>query len=141
MLEQEKPYVKLSETEYEIKIKGKTKLIEVPFGKVEKVFHAFISNGGIIDPETGQVQTDILSLISSFKDVGNILLTTFDENGQVTEPGNCSTLGTAEVIGLFQMATEVVETFIKGLTAMQTAQNQKQEALKEKDEKKKTKAP
>ena len=118
-MSEEKPFKKISNIEYEVQINGRTKAIKVPFGKVEKVFSAFISNGGIIDPQTGQVQTDILSLISSFKDVGNTLLTEYDDAGKVVEEGNCTNLGALEVIGLFLLATAVIEDFIKGLTALQ----------------------
>lgn len=120
--EEATPFKKISEIEYEVQVGGRTKLIRVPFGKTEALFRDFISNGGIIDPVTGQVQTDILSLISSFKDVGNTLLTEFDDNGKVVTEGNCSTLGTTEVIALFQLATHVIENFIKGLTAIQKSQ-------------------
>lgn len=117
--EEVKAYRKLNELEYEVQVAGKTKLITVPFEKVSLLFKDFISNGGIIDAETGQVQTDIISLISSFKDVGNTLLTEFDEKGKVVEEGNCAILSTTEVIGLFQLATSVIENFIKELTLLQ----------------------
>lgn len=114
-----KAFKKVSETEYEITLNGRTKTIQVPFEKVSQVFKCFISNGGIIDPETGTVQTDIISLISSFKEVGNTLLTTHDETGKVLEEGNCANLSTADVIALFTLATTVVEDFIKELTTLQ----------------------
>jgi len=116
---EDKPFKKISAIEYEVQVNGRTKSIKVPFGKVEKVFAAFISNGGIIDPITGQVQTDIISLISSFKDVGNTLLTEYDDKGTVVEEGSCASLDTMEVIALFQLATAVIEDFIKGLLTLQ----------------------
>lgn len=114
-----KAYRKISSTEYEVQVKGRTQVINVPFGKTEAVFKAFISNGGIIDPITGLVQTDIMSLISSFTDVGNTLLTEYDETGKVVTPGNCSSLETSEVVALFKLATEIVEGFIETLTQIQ----------------------
>lgn len=118
MSKEEKPFKKVSPTEYEIVIGGKTKLINVPFGKTEKIFACFISAGGIIN-EYGEVTTDILSLISSFKSVGDTLLTEFDDAGKVVTEGNCNLLSSVEVISLFQLATEVVENFIKELATLQ----------------------
>lgn len=119
MFKEGKLYRKVGSIEYEVQLGGRTKTILVPFGKTEAVFKAFISNGGVIDPETGQMQTDILSLISSFKDVGNVLLTEYDENGKVVTEGNCLNLETNEVVSLFKLATEIVEGFIKTLTQME----------------------
>lgn len=115
------PFRKVSPTEYEMVIGGRTKLIKVSFGKTEILFKDFISKGGIVNPETGEVETDIISLISSFKDVGNTLLTEYDDYGKVTEAGNCGSLATTEVIALFSLATHVIEDFIKGLAAIQKA--------------------
>ncbi len=112
-------FKKITNKEYEVEINGRTKTIMVPFGKTELIFKEFISNGGVIDPITGEVQTDIISLISSFKSVGNILLTEYDEAGKITKEGNCVDLEAAEVITLFQVATKVIENFILELTAMQ----------------------
>lgn len=120
--EETKPFKKLSDLEYEIQVNGRTKLIKAPFEKVSLVFKAFIDNGGVIDITTGQVNTDIISLISSFKDVGNVLLTSYGETGEITEEGNCSNLATKEVIALFQLATHLIQDFIVELTAMQKSQ-------------------
>lgn len=113
------PFRKINDKDYEVQIEGRTKAISVPFGKVEQVFAAFIANGGVIDPDTGEVTIDLLTLISSFKDVGNILLTEFDDAGAIITEGSCAKLSTLEVISLFQLATEVIENFIKGLAALQ----------------------
>lgn len=118
----EKPFKKISELEYEIQVAGRTKVIKAPFEKVSLVFKAFIANGGVIDPITGQVNTDILSLISSFKDVGNVLLTEYGEDGKVIEEGSCSCLATKEVIALFTLATHLIQDFMKEMSEMQTAQ-------------------
>lgn len=120
MSEGTKPFKKVSATEYEIIIGGKTKLVNIPFGKTEKIFSCFISSGGIIN-EQGEVTTDIISLISSFKSVGDTLLTEYSDVGKVVEEGNCSNLSTAEVVALFQLATEVVENFIRELSILQKA--------------------
>lgn len=124
-------FKKVSNKEYEIQIDGRTHTIRVPFGKTELIFREFISSGGMIDPTTGAVQTDLISLISSFHSVGDVLLTEFDETGKVTKEGNCFDLETEDLIVLFQLATEVIENFIKGLTAMRTAsatRNQEKES-------------
>jgi hypothetical protein len=102
-------YRKVNNKEYEITIDGRTKTIMIPFGKTELIFKEFIAHGGVIDPATGEVQTDILSLIASFRSVGDILLTEYDEVGKVAKEGTCADLD----------ATEVIANFIRGLEAMQ----------------------
>lgn len=115
-------FKKINNIEYEIQIGGRTRTVKVPFGKTELLFKEFISSGGVIDPQTGAVQNDLISLISSFRSVGNILLTEFDEAGKVTEEGNCFHLESEDLLALFQLATSVIENFISGLTAMKTEQ-------------------
>jgi hypothetical protein len=122
---------KISNKEYEIQIDGRTRTIFVPFGKTEMIFREFVSSGGVIDPTTGEVQNDILSLISSFGNVGNVLLTEFDETGKLVKEGNCFNLASEELVDLFQLATSVIENFIKTLTQMKeasTTQNQQSES-------------
>lgn len=111
-------FKKISGTEYEIVLQGRTKSIFVPFAKTQKLFKVFIQNGGILDEE-GRIQTDIITLIDSFKDVADLLLTEHDENGHVVKEGNCANLDSADVIALFQLASEVLGNFIGELTAMQ----------------------
>lgn len=110
---------KLNSKEYEIKLNGKTKLISVPFGKVEKIFAAFIQNGGVIDPSSGEVQTDVMTLIMSFRSVGDLLLTDFDKEGTPIEVGSCSDLDATEVTELFQIAVDVIKNFFLNLLQMQ----------------------
>lgn len=120
----QKPYKKISEIEYEVQANGRTKSIKIPFEKVSMLFRSFIANGGIIDPTTGQVQTDIISLITSFRDVGDILLSEYDDMGKLVEQGNCSQLDSREVIGLFVLASDQIANFILELTEMQKSINQ-----------------
>ena len=130
-------FKKISGTEYEIVLQGRTKSIFVPFAKTQKLFIVFIQNGGIIDEE-GRIQTDIITLIDSFKDVADLLLTEHDEEGHVVKEGNCSNLDSADVISLFQLASEVLQSFILELTAMQKPQetpNQPNEEENVKDKK------
>jgi len=132
-------FKKISSKEYEIVLEGRTKTVLIPHGKVEMLFKEFINSGGVIDPVTGQVQNDILSLIASFKSVGNLMLTEFDEEGKVTKEGNCFSLESTDVINLFKLASEVISDFIKGLTEMQTPETPNQPSEKENAKAKKTK--
>lgn len=135
----EEAFVKVSETEYQIKLNGKFETIKTPYAKVEKVFHAYINAGGVIDPITGQVQTDILTLITSFKEVGNILLTEHDENGVVTKEGNCANLAVQDVVNLFKLSTELIQNFIKTLEALNPVQTPTTNQDEEKGSKRKIK--
>lgn len=114
----EKPFKKVGPIEYEVVLSGRTKTLKVPFNTTQAIFSSFISSGGVIDPVSGEVQQDILSLITSFKAVGDILLTEHDEEGKVTVEGNCSTLSAEDVIVLFQLASEIIQDFIQRLTQM-----------------------
>lgn len=114
----EKPFKKVGPIEYEVQLGGRTKTLKVPFNTTQAIFSSFISSGGVIDPVSGEVQQDILSLITSFKAVGDILLTEHDEEGKVTVEGNCSTLSAEDVIVLFQLASEIIQDFIQRLTQM-----------------------
>jgi len=114
----EKPFKKVGPVEYEVQLNGRTKTLKVPFNTTQAIFSSFISSGGVIDPVTGAVQQDILQLITSFKSVGDILLTEHDEDGKVLKEGNCSTLSAEDVIILFQLASEIIQDFILRLTQM-----------------------
>lgn len=135
MSEQVKPFRQVGPIEYEIQIAGKTKSIRVPFALTESIFKSFIESGGVIDPETGQVQQDIRALIGSFKEIGNLLLSEFDEEGHELKKGNCGNLGASDVIVLFQLAAFIVEDFIKALTQMQAPQSQPEAPKEEKSPK------
>ena len=121
---EEKSFRKVSPTEYELVLDGRTRTIKVLFKVIEAVFQAFLAAGGVIDPETGEVQQDVLQLIASFRSVGDILLTERDEDGKVVKEGNCSNLSAEDVLALFQLATHVVENFIKLLTQAQAPRGQ-----------------
>jgi len=126
--EAEKTYRKISDKEYELQVNGRTKSILAPFGKVEKLFSAFIAGNGVID-ERGNVQTDIITLVSSFHSIGDIMLTEYcPETGKVLVEGNCATLDHSEVIALFQVASEIISNFILSLSQIspqtQTSENE-----------------
>lgn len=114
----EKPFKKVGPIEYEVQLNGRTKTLKVPFNTTQAIFSSFISSGGVINPVTGEVQQDILQLITSFKSVGDILLTEHDEDGKVLKEGNCSSLSAEDVIVLFQLASEIIQDFIQRLTQM-----------------------
>lgn len=137
----EQAFKQVSPIEYEIQLAGRTKTIRIPFAVTEAVFKNFVSSGGLINPQTGEVQQDILQLITSFKAVGDILLTERDEEGKVLKEGNCANLCAEDVIVLFQLATSVVESFIKTLTQMRNPQSQPEPVEKSTKKVSKTESP
>ncbi|BCS54037.1 hypothetical protein [Geobacter sp. SVR] len=121
---QEKPFRQVSPTEYEIKIGDQTRIIKAPFAVTEAVFKEFITSGGVIDPETGLVQQNIVQLITSFRNVGDLLLSEYDDEGHETKRGNCAALSASDVVVLFQLATHLVESFIQILAQLKEPQGQ-----------------
>lgn len=113
--EQERAFKKISPTEYVIIIEGQPRTIKTSFGLNELLFKEYILGGGIIDIETGEVTTDVLTLISSFRPIGNILLTEYDEDGKVVSKGATFKLGTADLVNLFLLASELIMDFTKDL--------------------------
>lgn len=136
MSQEDKPFRKISEKEYELVINGRTKTISIPYIKVEKLFSAYVTNGGVID-ENGQVVTDIVTLVTSFRAVGDIMLTEYEVVNNkivVAEEGDCSSLSHSEVIALFQLSSEVISNFILSLSQI-SPQAQTQEVVDEKSKK------
>jgi hypothetical protein len=130
----QEPFVKVSEVEYQVLLSGKYVSIATPFEKVSQIFNLYISLGGVIDPTTGEVQTDIITLVGSFKAVANLLLTQHDEEGKVVKEGNCASLATSDVITLFKLANELITVFTKALeTSLAPTPNQN--AVEEKTQK------
>ena len=118
MSSENQKFKKVGPIEYEIQLSGRTKTLRVPFGLTEKIFKVFIEAGGIIDPVTGEVQQDVIQLICSFRSIGNILLTEFDENGKAVSEGDCDSLDSVDVITLFQLATEIITNFMQTLAQL-----------------------
>lgn len=112
---------KINEKKYQLEIEGEFKTIDVPYGKVEAVFDAFVGAGGMVDAE-GRVVNDLTALIRNFGKVGDIMLTTYDEKGKVAEEGCCAVLSTTETIELFEVAQDVITGFIGAITRMQEKQ-------------------
>lgn len=113
-----KPFKKVGPIEYEVTLNGRTKTLKVPFNTTQAIFNSFIRSGGVVDPRTGEVQQDILQLITSFNEVGDILLTERDDEGKVVKEGNCATLSAEDVIILFQLASEIIQDFMQRLTQL-----------------------
>ena len=130
----QEPFVKVSEVEYQVLLGGKYVSISTPFEKVSPIFNLYISLGGVLDPATGEVQTDIITLVGSFKAVANLLLTQHDEEGKVVKEGNCAALATSDVITLFKLANELIMVFTKELERS-LAPTQSQNAAEEKTQK------
>lgn len=107
-------YTKQSDKLYRTEIDGKLTDIFVPYCKTELIFQAFISSGGQINEE-GQVDTDPLLAFATFKTVGNVLLTEYDQDGNITKNGNCAMLSPAELRDLFLIGKDSVENFISAL--------------------------
>lgn len=101
---------------YQIELDGRYVDVPVPYIKVEKIFSEFMGNGGLIDPTTGLVTTDLMILISSFGSVGDAVLTEYDEQCRVVKAGNCRSLSFEEVPELFEIAVDVIENFIGRLS-------------------------
>ena len=120
--EVEKPFVMISPTEYKIIIDGKPRTIKTSFGLNELLFREFIYGGGIINPETGEITTDIMSLISSFRPIGDILLTEFEDYGKVVTQGTTFNLKTKDLVNLFKLASELIMLFIPELEALKEIQ-------------------
>lgn len=114
----DKKWRKISEKKYELLAEEGAIIIDVPYGKVELIFQEFLGNNGVIDPTTGTVQTDLLTLITSFGTVGNIVLTKFDLQGNLVEEGNCKALTPSLVPSLFEIAIDVIENFTQVISGM-----------------------
>lgn len=130
-------YEKINDKKYTIRIDGQLRDINVPYGKAQALFETFVGEGGVID-EKGEVKNDIMSLVSQFGKVGDCLLSEYGPKGQVVVEGDCSELSVAETIALFQMASEVVSSFIEAIS--QTKSLTPEPVAEVKDKASKTKA-
>lgn len=128
----EEKYKKISDSEFQLEINNKYETIKMPFGKVEALLKCFAGNGGLIDPETGIVKTDLLTLVSQFGELGTIALSTFNEDGEMTEKRSCKGLSHKDVINLFMFIQDVIQGFIQAISETQTevAESQKEKAKK-----------
>jgi len=121
-VEPKETWKQLSDRKYQrLNAEGEWVTIDVPYGKIEMLLSEFLGKNGIIDPATGIVKTDLMTLISNFGTIGDIMLTEFDEQGKVKVPGNVKNLSMTEVPALFTMAVHIIETFINAVSSMQGA--------------------
>lgn len=120
--EVEKPFIKISPTEYRITIAGEPRTIKTSFGLNELLFREFLQGGGLINPETGEITQDIMALISSFRPVGDVLLTEFDDYGKVVTRGATFNLSTPDLVNLFMLASELIMLFIPELERLKEIQ-------------------
>lgn len=127
---EEKKWRKVNSKRYQILIDEEWQVIDCPYLKVENIVQIFIGNGGMINPISGEVETDPITLISSFKTVGNALLTEHDKEGNVTKEGNCSMLSYEDLPVLFEIAVDIISGFI-GLVVKT---NQKEQTLQEQNQ-------
>lgn len=103
---------KINDKKYQVELSDGWKDIFVPYGKVEKLIEAFFSNGGIIDSE-GKVTTSVPVLVRNFGSIGDIMLSTYDNQGNITEATYCRHLSYKEVPELFKVAADVIENFME----------------------------
>lgn len=136
----EATWKRISDRKYQrLDAEGEWKTIDMPYGKVELIFNEFIGEGGIIDPDTGMVKTDLGTLMSKFGVIGNIILTEFDGQGEVSVKGNTKNLSYKEVPPLFEIAVDVIESFTAAITVMEKLSMASQPVSEEKVKSKKTK--
>lgn len=107
-------WTKVSDKLYQIQIDGKYVDVLVAYGKAQALFESFVGSGGIIG-EDGEVKNDIMSLVSQFGKVGDVLLSEYGPKGQIVSQGDCSQLSVGETIELFTMASEIVSSFIEAI--------------------------
>lgn len=114
-------FKRINGKQYQIELSGKWTDLDVPYGKVEALVKAFFTKGGMVDPDTGMVATDMGTLIASFGILGDILLSTYDDTGNIRKKGSCRGLEPEDVPTLFLLASEIIGNFIKVVSKTQGA--------------------
>lgn len=132
-------WTKISEKQYRVEIAGELVDIKVPHAKTELLFTTFINKGGVMD-SSGKVLTDPITLITSFREVADILLTKYGAKGAVLEEGDSSELSTTEITELFEVATDCVENFLRVVAEMSEKKELAVAAEEKTSKAKKTKA-
>ncbi len=105
-------YKKISDKEYEIQLDGRTKTLFFPFGKIQKLLEVFAAKEGLIDANTGEVKTELMTLVSNFGELGTIALSEFDDEGKLTKEVSCKGLAYTDVINVFKMVSEIISDFM-----------------------------
>jgi hypothetical protein len=112
----DKTWKKVSSKRYQIEIDGAYVDIAVPYAKVERIVEAFFANGGMMS-EDGQVVTSVQTLIKNFGVLGDILLSKYDSKGDLTEEKGCRDLSYEEVVSLFEIAADILSSFMQAISA------------------------
>lgn len=134
---EEAKWKKITDKKYQrLTDEGEWATVDVPYAKVALLFQTYLGGNGLIDPTTGAVKTDLLTLISSFGELGDILLTEYDNQGNVVTPGNTKMMSIAELVPLFEISTAVIENFIGAVSAIQAKTAEPESDEKQKKTKK-----
>lgn len=115
-----KRWKRISSKKYQVELDEGWKEIFVPYGKVEILLSAFSALGGQVGDE-GDLAVDMFTLVRSFGELGDILLTEYDNEGQVKEKGSCRDLSFEEIVPLFEIAKDVMENFTATISAQLNA--------------------
>jgi hypothetical protein len=115
-----KRWKRISSKKYQVELDEGWRDIFVPYGKVEILLTAFSALGGQVG-EDGDLDVDMFTLVRSFGELGDILLTEYDNEGQVKEKGSCRDLSFEEIVPLFEIAKDVMENFTATISAQLTA--------------------
>jgi len=129
-------FKKVSETEYQILFGNKWETVNVPWGKTEAILKEFAGQGGIIDPISGEIKTDLLTMVSQFSKLGTILLSEYDEEGKLVNEISCKGRSTLDVINTFMLVQEIITNFMLAISeAQKEIANQASEKEKTKTKK------
>lgn len=127
-------YRKISDKEYEVLLDNRTVSVIVPFGKVKALVKEFAGTGGMIDPQTGMVKTDLITLVEQSGNLGTILLSKYDEKGKPEEEITCEGYAYSDVLKVFRLAQEIIGNFIQAALVdgtQEAAQSPNSENIKE----------
>jgi hypothetical protein len=111
-------FKKLSPKRYQVQIDEEWVTLSVPYAKVEEVLTIFLENGGIVNFDTGEVGNDLLQLVSGFSKIGDVLLSTYGDDGKLQNFVSCKSLSPIEVMSLFKVALDVIQSFSEAVTTL-----------------------
>lgn len=110
---------KLNSKKYQVELDGEWQPVFVPYGKVELLIEEFFNKGGMVDPATGSVLTDITVLVRAFGTLGDILLSEYDSRGLLVKEVSCREFAPEDIPQLFEIAVDVIQNFTKAVFATQ----------------------
>ncbi|WP_299316378.1 hypothetical protein [uncultured Halomonas sp.] len=122
---------RINSKKYQVELDGELRNLSVPYGKVEVLIEEFFAKGGMVDPATGTVLTDIPTLVRAFGTMGDILLSEYDGRGKLVTEVCCREFSLEEIPQLFEIAVDVIQNFTKAVFAMQERMQQAQQAAAE----------